>query len=269
MASPMSYYRQIPGAIQPYYQPYMDAGTQAIPQLEQQYTNLITDPGATFNQMGQSFQQSPGFDFQMQQALQGSNQAAAAGGMAGSPQHEQQNQQLATNLANQDYYNYMNQVMGLYGQGLHGEQDLMHTGYDASKSYSDQIAQALAQQANLQYANDASKNSMWNDFAKGIGTGMGTAAIMSSSTLKDKISTPSTKEILDNVRDLSLDVWKYKDIPQNFLGTYAEEFSERFGVGDGKTINIIDLFGVLLGAVKELDKTILSLQENKNAIHND
>lgn len=178
MASPMSYLQQIPGAIQPYYQPYMDAGTQAIPQLEQQYTNLITDPGATFNQMGQSFQKSPGFDFQMQQALQGSNQAAAAGGMAGSPQHEQQNQQLATNLANQDYYNYMNQVMGLYGQGLHGEQDMMHTGYDASKSYSDQIAQALAAQAGLQYQKDASKNQMWANLAGGAATGAAYALLL-------------------------------------------------------------------------------------------
>lgn len=271
MASPMSYLQQIPSTIQPYYQPYMDAGTSSIPTLQDQYTKLLTDPGAVFNQMGQSFQQSPGFDFAMQQALQGSGHAAAAGGMAGSPQHEQQNQELATNLANQDYYNYMNQVTGLYGKGLSGEQDFFKTGFNASKSYSDQVAQALAAQAQLQYQQDAAKkaaqSSIWGDVAGGAATGASYAMMMCSAALKDKVSTPSTKEILNNVRELSLDKWKYKGISQEFLGTYAEEFAERFGVGDGKTINIIDFLGVLLGTVKELDKVVLSLQEKINAIH--
>lgn len=175
MASPMSYLQQIPGQIKPYYDPYINAGTSAIPVLQDQYTQLITNPGDVFNTMGQSFQQSPGFDFAMQQALQGSNQAAAAGGMAGSPQHEQQNQQLATNLAYQDYYNYMNDVLGLYGEGLHGEQGMMHQGLNATDAFTQQMAQALAAQAALQYQNNASKkmaqSSIFGDVAGGLATG--------------------------------------------------------------------------------------------------
>jgi hypothetical protein len=63
------------------------------------------------------------------------------------------------------------------------------------------------------------------------------------------------------VRELSLDRWKYKGIDQKFLGVYAEEFADKFGVGDGKKINLIDVIGVLLGAIKELDKKIVDLQE--------
>jgi hypothetical protein len=180
MASPQSYLQQIPGQITPYYQPFIDAGTGAMSNLQGQYGQLINDPGAKFNQMGQSFQQSPGFNWQMQQALQGANHAAASGGMAGSPEHEQQNEQVANNLANQDYYNYMNNVTGLYGQGLHGEQDMMHQGYDATKSLTDQIAQALSQEARMQYGQDASKksaeSSIFGSAAEGIG--MGAAAKM-------------------------------------------------------------------------------------------
>lgn len=160
----MGYINQIPGQLKPYYDPYMTAGTGAMSSLQDQYGQLINDPGAKFNQMGESFQKSPGFDFAMQQALQGSGHAAAAGGMAGSPQHEQQNQQLATNLANQDYYNYMNHAQDLYGMGLSGEQGLMNQGFNATKSYTDQLAQALAAQAGMKYAGQASKNKSQSDF---------------------------------------------------------------------------------------------------------
>jgi hypothetical protein len=139
--------------------------------LQGQYGQLINDPGAKFNQIGQSFQQSPGFNWQMQQALQGANHAAASGGMAGSPEHEQQNEQVANNLANQDYYNYMDHVMPMYTEGLHGEQDLMHQGYNATTSLTDQIAQELAAQSALAYKQNASKNSTWDSLMKGVGEG--------------------------------------------------------------------------------------------------
>jgi hypothetical protein len=170
-ASPMSYLEQIPGQITPYYQPYMDAGTGAMSTLQGQYSDLINNPGGKYNQIGQSYQQSPGFQFQMQQALQGANHAAAAGGMAGSPQHEQQNEQVANNLANQDYYNYMKGATGMYNTGIHGEQGMMHQGYESTKSLTDQIAQELAEQANLSYAQNANKNNVWNSLAKGVGEG--------------------------------------------------------------------------------------------------
>ena len=94
----------------------------------------------------------------MQQALQGSNHQANAGGMFGSPQHSQQNMQLATDLANQDYYNYMNGATGLYGQGLQGGQNMTNQGQQAGQSQADMIAQALAQQAAYGYEGQAQKN---------------------------------------------------------------------------------------------------------------
>lgn len=163
MANPINTIGQIPSQLKPYYDPFINAGTSAIPTLQDQYSKLMNDPGGMFNQMGQSFQKSPGFDFAMQQALQGSNHAAAAGGMAGSPQHEQQNQQLATNLADQDYYNYMDHVMPMYSQGLHGEEGLMHQGFSATSELTQQIAQALAAQSMMQFAQNAGKKQSQSD----------------------------------------------------------------------------------------------------------
>ena len=170
----MPYLNQIPGKTQQYQQPWFQAGKDAIPVLQDQYKQLLSDPGGKMNQIGQSFQQSPGFKFAMDQALQGGNHAAAAGGMAGSPQHEQQNMQLATNLGNQEYNNWMQNALGMYGQGLQGQQGMSQQGQQAGQSMADMIAQTLAQQANLAFQGQSqqnqNKNDMWGNIFKGAGS---------------------------------------------------------------------------------------------------
>lgn len=154
----MKYLNQIPGTVSPYYNPYIQAGQNQSQGLQDQYSRLINNPSDVMNQIGGSYQQSPGFQFAVQQALQGSGNAAAAGGMAGSPQHEQQNQELATNLADQDYNQYMQNALGLYGQGLQGSQGLYNTGYNASNTLANILANNMGSQASLKYAGGANQN---------------------------------------------------------------------------------------------------------------
>jgi hypothetical protein len=165
----MEYLHQIPGAISPYFDPYINAGKGAIPTLQGQYGSILENPGGKLNDIGSHYQQSPGFKFALQQALQGSGNAAAAGGMAGSPQHQQQNMQLATDIANQDYYNWLGKATGLYGAGLQGEQGIYQGGLTAGTSMSDQIAQMLAQKANLAYAGAANQNQGFGNALGNIG----------------------------------------------------------------------------------------------------
>lgn len=167
------YISQIPGQTSQYFQPYMDAGKNALGSLQGQYGDLLNDPGGKLNKIGGGFQQSPGFQFALKQALQGAGHAAAAGGMAGSPQHEQQNMGLATDLANQDYYNWLGQATGLYGQGLQGQQGLAQMGQQSSQNMADMIAQALAQQGNYAYEGQAGRNSANNSLWSNIGSGLG------------------------------------------------------------------------------------------------
>lgn len=152
------YLNQIPGQTSQYFDPYINAGKGAISSLQDQYSSLLGGPGQKLNEIGQSYQQSPGFKFALDQALGGAGRAAAAGGMAGSPQHEQQNMGLATNLANQDYYNWLGQATGLYGQGLSGQQGLAQMGSQAGTNMANLIAQQLATQAQQSYENQAAKN---------------------------------------------------------------------------------------------------------------
>ena len=164
---------QIPGQIQKYMDPTFQAGQRQLPGLEHQYGQLMNDPGSRLNEIGQGYHQSPGFQFALQQALQGGNHAAAAGGMAGSPQHEQQNMGLATNLANQDYNSWMGNALGLYGQGMAGSQGLYDTGAHMGQSIGEDMSSYLANKAKLAYEGQNRENEHtggeWGSFLGGAG----------------------------------------------------------------------------------------------------
>lgn len=177
------HYNKIPGTISPYFNPYIQAGHGAMDQLQGQYGNLMgnraplqgqynqlmNDPNGVMNRIGGGFQQSPGFNFQMKQAMNAANNAAAAGGMVGSPQHQQQSAEMASGIANQDYYNYLNHALGLYGSGLSGSQGMYgaglqglqgmnQIGYNASDQLAGGLASSLMNQGNLAYSGQAAQN---------------------------------------------------------------------------------------------------------------
>ena len=176
-ASP--YLNKIPGAVSPYYQPYINQGQQANQNLMGQFGQLINNPGEKFSQLGQGYKESPGYQFKLNQALQAGNNASAAGGMAGSPMHQQQSMQTANDIASQDYNDYINHILGLYGYGLQGEQGLGQQGYEASRGYGDILGSNLAQQGQLAYEGQAGQNAnrsgLFNNIISGAATVGGAA----------------------------------------------------------------------------------------------
>lgn len=154
----MPYMDEIPEQLNKSFNPYIQAGQRQLPGLEGQYNGLMTDPGSHLNQIGQNYHQSPGFQFALQQALQGAGHAAAAGGMAGSPQHEQQNMGIATNLANQDYNQWLQHALSMYQTGLTGSQGLYDTGANAGMRMGENLASALASKAQLAYEGQNAEN---------------------------------------------------------------------------------------------------------------
>ncbi len=86
----------------------------------------------------------------------------------------------------------------------------------------------------------------------------------SSRELKtDKIPIDEDK-VLEKVEKLPVEAWRYKsglglgDEPH--VGTYAEDFRDSFGLGDGKTLNLMDTTGVLMASVKSLSKKVKKLE---------
>lgn len=67
----------------------------------------------------------------------------------------------------------------------------------------------------------------------------------------------------DAIRALPIEEWRYKDgmgDEQEHIGTYAEDFADVTGKGDGKVIPVVDAIGVTMAAVKEIDKAVRRLE---------
>ncbi len=165
---------QIPGQTQPYYQPYMDAGKGAMGNLQNQYKDLLS--GNTQNQLGASYKESPGYQAALKAALGAGNNAAAAGGMLGTPAHEAQNMGIASDEASKDYENYIKNQMGLYGAGLSGNEGLNAQGFQANQDYANTLANTLGQQGAYQFAGQAGKNASNAQGMGNIFSGLGMAA---------------------------------------------------------------------------------------------
>lgn len=157
------YLSQIPGL----FDPYQQAGLGALPALQEQY-GMLADPSQVGNiqaLLGGSYEQSPGFQYSLDQALKGIDRSSAAGGMLGTPGAMQASADTAQQLASRDYSDYLNRQLGLYGQGLQGQQGLYQTGFGATQG----IANALQSQAQLEYERQAAENARRAQTGGGIG----------------------------------------------------------------------------------------------------
>lgn len=164
----MNSLNKIPGAVKPYYKPYIGAGKWALGQLQNQYGNLLNNPQEIISRIGSGYKQSPGYDWRMQQGQAAIGNANAAGGTAGTQQHLQQAGDLAGNLASEDYEKYLQHGLGLYGAGLSGTQAISGQGLSASNELAQAIAQALSGKAQLQYAGQANQNNQTGDILGSI-----------------------------------------------------------------------------------------------------
>lgn len=98
----------------------------------------------------------------------------------------------------------------------------------------------------------------------GLGTLGGLALMKSSRKMKTKRGGVSAERVAEKVKTLPVDKWAYKKEASpdgaEHIGPYAEDFKKRFGVGDGKTIHIIDAIGVTLAAVKGVAQKVERLE---------
>lgn len=167
------YLNQIPGAMQPYYQPYMTAGQNALGQLMGQYGSLTGNTGDIYNKLAGGYQQSPGYQSAMQEAMRSVGNQAAAGGMAGSPAAQVSAAEYGGKLAQQDFGDYMNRMMGLYNTGLQGLSGINQMGYGANTSFGNLQGDILGQQAQYAVLDKAMRNQQrgqgWGQLAGGLG----------------------------------------------------------------------------------------------------
>lgn len=82
------------------------------------------------------------------------------------------------------------------------------------------------------------------------------ASIWSSEELKHDYGHQAN--LLDKLKKVRINKWKYKGDAETHVGPFSEEFNREFGLDTKRPdkISIIDYLGVTLGAVKELDEKI-------------
>lgn len=97
-----------------------------------------------------------------------------------------------------------------------------------------------------------SRNSM-------IGSVIGiVGGIFSEEKYKDKVE--EAPSLLEKLKDVRIDKWRYKGSKPEHIGPYAEEFNKTFGVGSHRdAIDVISMLGVTLGSIKELNEKVDSL----------
>lgn len=123
--------------------------------------------------------------------------------------------------------------------------------------------------AQLKLQQQAQSNSSMSALGSGLGSVAGMAMMFSDENMKTgKRKVKGARKAIDGMR---VEKWKYKpgtpatdaeygDGPEH-VGTYAQDFQRETGLGDGKTINVIDAIGVNMAATKELSREVKSLQQ--------
>lgn len=223
----------------------------------------------------------PGVGFQYNQGLDAIQRAASAKGQIGSGRVLQALADYGQGVASQQYGATLQRLAGLVEMGqnaatnqasssmnlgnLTGQltNDLGSTLANSFLARGNAFAQGTLA-ANQQYkviggdsggGGMGGLGSLLGGAASLMGSGSGGSGLLgmfSDRKLKDIIAKPSTQEILESVKKLNIDRWKYKGLAAEHIGPYADEFKDHFGIGDGKTINIIDYLGVLTASIKEL-----------------
>lgn len=154
----MLYLQQIPGAVQPYYQPYIDAGQNAGAEAGSMYSRMGNDPMQYLQELMNGYNPSEGYKAKESRLLDIAHNTAAAGGYAGLPYDEEQRASMVSALMSDDMQQWLNNVLGVQDMGLSGQQHLADQGFQASTGYGDILGGSLNQQGGLAFQGQQQRN---------------------------------------------------------------------------------------------------------------
>lgn len=118
----------------------------------------------------------------------------------------------------------------------------------------------------------SASNGLWSGVGSLLGAGMG-LAFSSDENVKENKTAPkrSSRSAIDN---MPIEEWDYKDGAGDgghHIGPYAQDFKRETGMGNGRSINVIDAIGTTMAATKEISgevhdlaKQVAKLSANEN-----
>ncbi len=164
--------QQIPQFGREGYQPYIDRGNQAQDLASGAYNRMAQDPTAFVEQIMQSYKPSQGYQFRRKNALNAAQNSAASGGFSGTGYDQMNQGALADDLASQDMQQYLQNILGVQGAGIAGQQHQADQGYLASGNLADYLGNAYGARAGAKLGqnrqrglNDANTGGAFGNFA--------------------------------------------------------------------------------------------------------
>ena len=174
----MPYLNQIPGTIQPLYNPFIQQGQSAYNTMSPQLNQMAQDPTAFLEAMMQGYQPSRGYQLRRDEAQRAAGNSAAAGGMRGSINDITNQSRLTDALLGEDMQQWLQNLMGIQGMGMQGLGQFYNAGYGASGNLASDMSNLLGTQAQLAFQGQSQKNQNKKDMIGGIAKGIGAVAGM-------------------------------------------------------------------------------------------
>jgi hypothetical protein len=178
------YLDQIPGQLKEYADPYIQQGKDAYGQLSPEYNKMTSDPTAFLENMMKGYEPSKAYQMQRDEALQAAGNSAAAGGMRGTTMDRDDSSRIASMLQGQDMQQWLQNVMGIKGAGMQGQQGFYDKGFMASSQLGSDLSNVLGTKATNAFQGVQQQNQARNDMISklmglvggGIGAGAGALA---------------------------------------------------------------------------------------------
>lgn len=168
------YFDQIAPMEKENYNPYIQKGNQAYDATNPVLSQMSSDPAAFLEKLMRQYSSSRSYGLRNQEALTSAGNTAAAGGMRGSINDINNEAHISDSLLGDDMQQWLQNVLGIEGTGLSGEQHLFDTGYDATKSLTSDLSNVLGTQGQLAFQGQANKNQNSSDFMSGLVKALGT-----------------------------------------------------------------------------------------------
>lgn len=180
----MPYLDQISGVGKQYLEPYIQPGMQAQQMAQSQYDAMSGDPMAYLNKLMEGYKPSQGYQYREKRLSDALGNTAAAGGYRGTKEDQIAQAELINALMGSDIQQYLQNVQGIQGRGLQGQENTINRGYGASNTLADYLGSALNAQAGLQLqganaqnqARQANRQGLMKFLTPLIGAGVGFAA---------------------------------------------------------------------------------------------
>lgn len=140
------------------YNPFIQEGQQTGNQLFPTQDQMAQNPVDYYNQLMSQYQPSQGYQYRESQLNKAAGNTAAAGGFAGTENDIANRTELINALMGQDMQQFLQNVLGIQGAGLQGQEERVNRGFGASHGLANYMGEVSGAQAGNAYAGQANRN---------------------------------------------------------------------------------------------------------------